>query len=421
MTSSTSPNAASTADATTRAAGPAPAVDANHATGLDELTTQIGEAIGPTFDRTPWHGWAMLLGAILAGVIAARIVRVTLDGIAGRLRRRGQVAAGLIVSATARPASLAVFAALFAIGLQGLFVGPIVEGVVRRVIALLWVVAVAWFLVGLVALAEIGLRHVIARGDARVQNQVVPLIGRALRIFVAVVFALFVAENIFGADITAWLAGLGIAGLAVSLAAQDSVKNVFGSLTVLLDRPFAVGDRIVFDGVDGTVESIGLRSTKIRTGHGHLITMPNMKFTDGKVENISERGFMRRQIDLGLACDTRPEKVEEAVAIIRAILAEPEIAEPLDHDANRPRVGFDAFNADSLNIKVLYWYGLRAEEPLRDGWTFLEHGQRVNLRILRAFADAGIELASPTRMVALSTDPRRALDVRVTHPGGSSA
>ncbi|MFO0873291.1 MAG: mechanosensitive ion channel family protein [Phycisphaerales bacterium] len=383
------------------------ATSVHHPASLGELTTEIGEVVGPTFDRTPWHGWAMLLGCILAGVFAARFARVALEAVARRLHRRHQDVIALVVEAAAKPAGLAAFTALLGLGLQGLFLGERIGHVVAKTIALLNVVAFAWFLVGLVALAEVGLRRVIAPDDPRVHSQVVPLVGRALRIFLLVVFILFVAENIFGADISAWLAGLGIAGLAVSLAAQDSVKNLFGSLTVLLDRPFAVGDRIVVDGIDGTVEDIGFRSTKIRTGTGHLITMPNMKFTDAKVENISARGFIRREMNLGIASDTPPEQVETAVRIVRSILADPEIAHELHGDDHPPRVAFEAFAADALNVKAYYWYALRTQPPVQDQWTFFAHAERVNAMILRRFREAGIELALPTRTVVLVNDGRR--------------
>src|SRR5690606_32061149 len=133
-------------------------------------------------------------------------------------------------------------------------------------------------------------------------------------------FTLFVAQNVFGLDITGWLAGLGLAGLAVSLAAQDSVKNLFGWATVVFDRPFTTGDFVNYGGTLGTVEDISFRSTKLRMITGHLYTIPNMKWIDGTVENISARGFIRRDLNLSLTYDTTPEKVDEAVRIVEDIL-----------------------------------------------------------------------------------------------------
>src|SRR5690606_23160639 len=136
------------------------------------------------------------------------------------------------------------------------------------IIAFLYIIAIGWFIYNLVDLVDIALRRLTAKTASKLDDMIAPLIRKALRIFVVVIFVLFVAENVFGADITAWLAGLGIAGLAVSLSAQDSIKNLFGSITILLDKPFPVGDRIIFNGTDGFIEEIGFRSTRIRTFGG---------------------------------------------------------------------------------------------------------------------------------------------------------
>jgi MscS family membrane protein len=108
----------------------------------------------------------------------------------------------------------------------------------RKVIGLLYVVSIAWFLYNLIDIVEIGIRRVTT------DQTIIHLIRKALRIFLLVVFGLFVAQNVFEQNISAWLAGLGLAGLAVSLAAQGPIKNIFGSVTVVLDRPFGLGDRI---------------------------------------------------------------------------------------------------------------------------------------------------------------------------------
>src|SRR5690606_22104370 len=118
---------------------------------------------------------------------------------------------------------------------------PAVAGFSERILSLLYIISGGWFLYNLVDLVDLAMRHYTARTQSTFDDQVVPLVRKTLRIFLVVVVVLFTAENVFKADITAWLAGLGIAGLAVSLAAQDSLKNLFGSLTIFLDRPFAIG------------------------------------------------------------------------------------------------------------------------------------------------------------------------------------
>jgi len=265
-------------------------------------------------------------------------------------------------------------------------------------------VSLGWLLYNLTEVITLALTRLTARTESKLDDQVVPIIRKALRIFVIVVSALFTAENVFGTDISAWLAGLGIVGLALSLAAQDSVKNVFGSITVLFDRPFQVGDRIQFDGYDGVVEEIGFRSMRIRTLAGELVTIPNSKVVDGSVMNISRRRAIRRIVDIAITYDTPPDKVRRALDILREILADPRIASALD-PANPPQVFFTDLSAYSLNLRVWYWFA-----PA-DWWPYVAHAERFNLMLLERFNAEGIDFAFPTQTLHLASDPKRRLAV----------
>lgn len=359
--------------------------------------------LGRTFTDTTLTGWLLLLGALFAGVAGGRIVSAGLRAVAARFEARGWSARAKALAGAAGPAQLAVLAAGVSLGLGAIALAPPVAAFAARVVALLYVIAIGWLAYNAVDLIELALRRVTDRSASRLDDMIVPLVRKTLRIFLIIVFALFAAENIFGADITAWLAGLGIAGLAVSLAAQDSVKNLFGSVTIFFDRPFNVGDRIVFHAYDGVIEEIGFRSFRLRTLAGHLVTIPNSDVVSGSIENISRRPNIRRVMDIAIAYDTPPAKVSEAVAIVKRLLSDPPIAAAFDLVRFPPRVAFDAFNADSLNIKVFYWF-----HP-NDWWAYLDHCERLNLRLLEAFAEAGIEFAFPTQTLFLAGDPRRPL------------
>ena len=269
---------------------------------------------------------------------------------------------------------------------------------------LLTITAVGWFLYNLVDVLAQGMAHFATRTQSNLAGQLVPLVRKTLRVFLVVLLVLFAAQFVFGADITAWLAGLGIAGLAVSLAAQDSLKNLFGSITVLLDRPFQVGDRVIIDGHDGPVEEIGFRSTKLRKLSGELVTIPNSKVVDTAIVNVQRRPTIPRIFSLTLTYDTPPDKVRQAVQILRDLLAEPQLQGGFDMEKQPPRVYFDAFNADSLNIKVYYWF-----RPALDWWAYNDHAQHFNEQVLERFAAAGIEFAFPTQTLFLASDPNRPL------------
>jgi MscS family membrane protein len=386
---------ASTAPATAGAATPPhdPRAD------LSDLADNVSRVLGPTFQKTSLYAWGGLMVAILVGLIAGRIVASVLLNAAQRLTARGWVARGSLLRHGARPANMAIFTVALMLGLQPIVMTDSVRELTWKIIGLLLILAVAWFLYNLAALMEIVLRRMLKRTDPKLVDTVVAMVVKGLRIFLLVMVALFVIQNIFKQDITAWLAGLGIAGLAVSLAAQDPIKNIFGSFTVLAERPFVLGDRIIFNNIDGTVEEIGFRSTRIRTVNGHLVTVPNMKFTDSVIENITRRPALRRVLNIGLTYDTPPDKIQQALAIVRGILEEPEVKEGLNLPDQPPQVAFNEMNADNLNIQVVYWFSINRYE--NDWWKYQAHAEQVNLKILRAFNDAGIAFAFPTRTLHL--------------------
>jgi MscS family membrane protein len=275
-------------------------------------------------------------------------------------------------------------------------------------------VALFWYLYNLVDAAHIVVERYATHTDDDLDDRIAPVIIRTLRVVVVVIGLLVIFESVFGADIGAALAGFGIAGLAVSLAAQDSLKNLFGSFTIIFDDPFQVGERIVFQGHDGNVEKIGFRSTKVRTLVGHLVTIPNSAIVNEPVENIGRRPTIRRLMNLTLTYDTPPAKVERAVEIIRELLDSEDLKGPVhptvDGNTLDPVVYFTDFNAESLNILIVYWYG----PP--DYLAYLEHGHRFNLALMKKFEAEGIEFAFPTQTNFVAGDPKRELAIRLLGP-----
>ena len=208
-----------------------------------------------------------------------------------------------------------------------------------------------------------------------------------------------------GFPLTTLLASAGLGGLALAFSAQGMLKGLFGTVTILLDRPFRVGDRIIADGQDGFVEDIGLRSTKIREFQtGHMISIPNDQMADTKIENIGKRKFIRRISDLHIPIDTPRHKVEKAVSQIHAILENHEGMDP-DHP---PRVYFNDFNPDSFNIQINYWY----TPP--DYWNYCAFCEQVNWEIFKSFEEHGIQFSLPLRHSYWKHDEQQGpLDVRM--------
>jgi MscS family membrane protein len=357
--------------------------------------------LNDTFDKTPWTAWGVLLLAIFGGVVAGKLLNSGAKAVAKRARDRAWYGHACLFDAAAGPIYLWAITVGLTIGLAPIELSPAVRVFATGVLKLMYIIAIGWFLFEAIGLTDVILKRFTQGHDnaSTLESQVVPLVRKSLRIFLVVVFVLFAAQNVFGADIGAWLAGLGIAGLAVSLAAQDSIKNVFGSLTIFLDKPFKVGERIVFDGHDGPVEEIGFRSTKIRTGAGDLVTIPNAKIVDGSVRNIGRRPNIPRNFTVTLPHDTPADKLKEAVRIVESIFDLTDVAEGFK-ETNPPRVYVDELTPTAVTIRVWYWFF-----PASDWWGYMAHAQRFNLELVQRFGAAGIDFARPVPPAVIGTSP----------------
>ena len=221
--------------------------------------------------------------------------------------------------------------------------------------------------------------------DTTIDDVLVPLIPRTLKIFVTVIGVVFIADNL-SIDITGLLAGLGLGGLAFALAAKDMVQNLFGSITVLMDRTFTVGDWIVVDGNEGTVERMGFRSTRVRTFYNSLVTIPNSKFITAEVDNMGERSYRRYKAHFSLTYDTPPDRIEAFCEGLRELVRQhPYMRKDYFH------VYLNDLGASSLDVLVyVFW-----ETP--DWATELRERHRFLLDALRLAKGLGVEYAFPTQ------------------------
>jgi MscS family membrane protein len=258
-------------------------------------------------------------------------------------------------------------------------------------------------------------------GTRQIDQQLVRLGIRMLTILIAVIIVMEGMQQI-GFSLGTLVAGAGITGLAIALAAQDTLKNVFGGLLLAMDRPFEVGQRVKMKGYDGFIQQVGLRSTRVRTLNGHEIIIPNDEAARMEVENIGRRPYIRRVMNITITYDTPPEKIARAVEILQEILAVPEDSaeadnastdgdqEPHPNEAVNqpdypPRVYFNELNADSLNLLVVYWF----HPP--DQWLSVEFAHRVNMQIMERFNAEGIDFAFPSQTMYLAGDSKRPLNL----------
>jgi len=254
------------------------------------------------------------------------------------------------------------------------------------------VFASAWGIFRLVSVLDQKIRCLAERSDNSLDNLTVSMIGNTLKIAIAVTAVLFIGQNIFNLNITALLASAGIIGLAIALAAKDTVSNFFGTIVIIADCPYRIGDRIESGKVNGIVTHVGMRSTRIMTADGSVYTIPNSELTNSALCNINRRGRIKHVMDLGLTYDTSPEQMEKAIGILHGIL---DHFHGKDAPGQSPHIYFSGFGAYSLNIHIIVWLkttSFAEEEELLN---------ELNLAILKRFNEAGLEFAYPTQTLLL--------------------
>ena len=227
-----------------------------------------------------------------------------------------------------------------------------------------------------------------ADGDRRFNEQFIQLVGKTLK-GVIIVVAVFTVLGNLGFDIRTALASVSVVGLALGLAAQDTVANLFGAVSVFVDKPFKIGDRVRIGEVDGTVEEMGLRSTRVRSLDGFLITVPNKNVGAATVINITRRPTIRASFSLGLVYGTTADQMRGAATLLEDILR----AHPATKDFI---VHFGKFADFSLNLDVLWWCSTT------DWREYTRHLQELNLTIKQRFDAAGYDFAFPTQTLHLA-------------------
>lgn len=351
------------------------------------------DVLSQTYYGNTINQWSTALAIIVGTLIAAKIVYWIFGNVFRRLSSR--TATDLddqFVAMLDRPVVALITAVGIWIAVRSLMLPEGTVAVAWHAVQMAMMLTFAWMAVRIFdTVIRVALEPMARRSESDLDDQLLPLARRAGR---AAIWSLgiIVALNNAGYDVAALIAGLGIGGLALAMAAQDTVKNVFGGFTIFTDRPFSTNDWIKAAGFEGTVREIGLRSTRVQTFAGREVTIPNSTIANSPVENVSREPSRRIQLDLGLTYDTTPDAMQRAMDILREIATE-----HAELQAREPVITFNAFGDFAMN--VLFQYYIRADADVVQTQT------RMNLAVLERFNAEGVEFAFPTQTIF--TQPAR--------------
>lgn len=344
------------------------------------------EFLNKDFYGNTIQDWAISFGIILSALIIGKI----LYWIIGKFVKKAAAKTksgldDLLVDKLEEPVVYGLIIIGFYWGFQRLSFGQSIDGFFNHVFIIIIALNVTWLFVRVVdSLIEEYVMPIVSRSESDLDDQLMPVIRKTVK---AAMWALgiIIGLNNAGFDVAALIAGLGIGGLALALAAQDTVKNIFGGIMVFIDKPFKITDRIKVNGWDGTVEEIGVRSTRIRTLEGRLVTMPNGQFSDNAVENVTREPSRKVAINLGLTYETSPDNMEKAIQMLKDIAAK---NDGVDKDVS---VGFNTWGDFAMGILFIYYIKSQSD--------ILETQTEINMQILRQFNEAGLEFAYPTQTI----------------------
>jgi MscS family membrane protein len=264
----------------------------------------------------------------------------------------------------------------------------------HKLFGTLVLVGITWLGIRFIKFVGLVFKEKAHRTESKLDDQLVPFF-RDLIILLFVIGMVFIAlGRVFSVDVLTLVTSLGIGGLAIALAARETLENLFASFALMLDRPFTVGDAINVGGMEGIIQNVGFRSTRLRTFDGSLITVPNRLLTSQSLENLSERRLRRARFLLRLSYFTPVEQLKTVVSDIQRLIDE--------HPETRQEPGvirFDAFGESSLDVLVVFYV------ETASAFEFNRVKEEVNLKIIEIVESRGVRFAFPGRELYIRKEP----------------
>ncbi len=289
-----------------------------------------------------------------------------------------------------KPLSLLVAASFGYFWIYYLQLDGLAFSMVNGFIQILFGVAFTWAAFQCVSVLGSYFKERAQYTESTLDDQLIPFVEKALKLTIVLLGFLVVLQNM-GVNVFSLLAGLGLGGLAFALAAKDTAANLFGSIMILVDRPFKIGDWVKVEDVEGTVEEIGFRSTRIRTFYNSQITVPNANMANAQIDNLGVRQYRRTKTTLGVTYDTPMEKMQAFIEGIRDIILSNKISRK-----DYFHVYFSDYGSSSLNILVYFFL-------ITNDWSEeLKERQNVYMAIFALAEELEVEFAFPTQTLHLN-------------------
>jgi MscS family membrane protein len=336
-------------------------------------------------DKIFWENsvreWIISLSIIIIAVIVNKLITFLNRNVLRKLAAKSKSKFdNILLDSLEKPVIFGVILVSVWVATGRLNMDAKIYEIIEEAYRVLTVINVTWFVSKFAS-------SLVSEYGEQINSRLLPLIKRTV-ISVIWTIGIVTALNNVGIKIASILGVLGVGGVSVALAAQDTIKNIFSGITIVTDAPFRIGDIIQFDGYEGTVQDIGLRSTRILTYEQRIVSVPNFKLVDASVVNISAEPSRRVIIKLGLTYDTSPQKMKEAIAILKKL---PGAVDEIEEDTVAVFSDFGDFA-----LMITYIYYIKKNLDIRESMS------KVNFEILNDFNSAGLNFAFPTQTIYAS-------------------
>jgi len=348
------------------------------------------EILTQTYYGNPLLSWIYFFATIIIFVLITKTIIYFTKGFGRKItsRIKGDID-DVLLDLLEEPIAAVVTIIGIYIGYQFLVFDATIDFYFYNILKIASLLVGTWIATRLIdVVLNLFVKPLVGKTKSKYDDQLIQLLGKLLKVTV-IILAIIIALDNFGFDVFTLLAGLGIGGLAFAFAAQKTISNAFGGLTILLSRPFVLGDTIEYSGTIGTVEEISIMHTRMRNLDKRVVTVPNSDIAEAMVTNISSAPKRKTVWKIGVTYNTKIDKIEKAKKIIEKAINDCELCD------ENPTIAFDEFADFSLNLLVVFFTKSGA-------WTdMVKAKDEIGLQIKKEFEKAKIEFAFPTQTIHL--------------------